>query len=224
MTTPNRQPGFTLLELILAMAMTAMLAMSLYASLRTAFRARDSATAMVEPVRDAQMAMDLVGRDLENALPPKGILAGAFEGTDGGATVGDTLEFFAIRSGVDDNDPTKNDGICKIDLDVEPLPDGTQALVRRTTRNLLSQQQIIPDPEVLCRNVVVFDIQYFAEDVWNTEWDSTQQNDTLPAVVQVTLQVHKPGSDAANDYHMIRTFTLPCHVDADATSTPVGGG
>src|SRR3954471_11122903 len=75
-----RASGFTLLELILAMAITCMLAMTLYATLRTAFRAQASATGAVEALRVAQVAMQMVGKDLSNALPPTGILAGAFYG------------------------------------------------------------------------------------------------------------------------------------------------
>ena len=55
------QSGFTLLELILAMGMISMLAVSLYATLRVAFKARESATSGIAPMRSANVALDLIG-------------------------------------------------------------------------------------------------------------------------------------------------------------------
>ncbi|HWB53492.1 MAG TPA: prepilin-type N-terminal cleavage/methylation domain-containing protein, partial [Tepidisphaeraceae bacterium] len=64
-----RRNGFTLLELILAMFITCLLAVALYESLWTAFKARDSAEAAVEPVRQLQIAMEMIGKTLQCALP-----------------------------------------------------------------------------------------------------------------------------------------------------------
>ena len=74
--------GFTLLEILLAMAMMSVLAGSLYTSLHIAFQARESSQAALSPVRAGQVATDLIRRDLESALPPRGILAGIFYGAD----------------------------------------------------------------------------------------------------------------------------------------------
>ena len=79
----RRCRAFTMLELIIATSMMAVLALTLYASLRVAYRARDTANATVGPARSAELAVGLVRRDLENALPPTGILAGPFIGQVG---------------------------------------------------------------------------------------------------------------------------------------------
>ena len=90
------QSGFTLLELILAMGMISMLAMSLYGTLRIAFKARESAQNGIAPMRSANMALDLLGQDLESALPPTGLLAGAFLAQHLGDANNsqDTIEFY----------------------------------------------------------------------------------------------------------------------------------
>src|SRR5271154_2888190 len=72
--------GFTLLELVIAMAIVAIIAASLYAAMRVGFRAATSAQTAIEPSRTAALTMELVRTDLENALPPTGLLAGTFEG------------------------------------------------------------------------------------------------------------------------------------------------
>ncbi len=67
--------GFTLLELTLALTITAMLALSMYMSMNVCLRARRSATAAVQPVRAGTIAMELICHDFESVLPPTGVLA-----------------------------------------------------------------------------------------------------------------------------------------------------
>src|SRR4051812_16816576 len=174
--------GFTLLELILAMAMISMLAVSLYATLRVAFKARESATSGIAPMRSANVALDLLGQDLESALPPTGVLAGAFLGQHLGDVQSsqDTVEFYCVGS-ADSLDPPDAAGFRKIDVGLEPSTDGgSSMLVRRITNNLLSPQEIQPAEEVLCRNVRSFSARYYDGTQWYDEWDSTQMGDVLP--------------------------------------------
>ncbi len=226
MRQSGQHSGFTLFELIIALTLTAMLAASLSVSLRTAFKASDLAEAKIAPARTAQIALDLIGHDLENALPPPSsltsdiTLAGPFEGTDNGSS--DTIEFYTIGHGVDEQNPTLNDGIWKIDIDVEALPDGTTALVRHVTKNLMAPTQTTPPAEVLCRNVTTLDVQYLSDDTLNPSWDSTAESDALPQAVQINLVVHRDTPSGGEDYTMTRTYQLPCAVDPNATDTTGG--
>src|SRR6516225_4133840 len=74
----HRRRGFTLLELIVAMMMVAILSMSLYASIRVAFKVQSSAEAAVTPAATAAIAMNIIRDDIENALPTNGDLANSF--------------------------------------------------------------------------------------------------------------------------------------------------
>ena len=100
----SRRRGFTLLELLLAMTMTAIVAGSLYAAMRIGFRAEAAAEAAVEPVRTADLSMGLLRPDFESAVAPSGVLRGAFTGKDqtgdGGAPA-DTLEFYTLGDPLD---------------------------------------------------------------------------------------------------------------------------
>src|SRR5438445_8032463 len=216
MSRKPSQLGFTLLELILAMGMISMLAVSLYATLRVAFKARDSATSGIAPMRSANIALDLLGQDIESALPPTGVLAGAFLGQHLGdvQTSQDTVEFYCIGSG-DSLDPPNSCGFRKIDVGLEPAPDGhANLLVRRITNNLLSPQEIQPEEEVLCRNVRSFSIRYYDGTQWYEEWDSTQMGDVLPVAVQVDLQIQTSSDNQAPLYHASRVFAFACHTDS----------
>jgi prepilin-type N-terminal cleavage/methylation domain-containing protein len=99
----GRQSGFTLLEMLVATAMTALLAGSLYASLYIAFRARRTAIATTDTIRFGTQAMAIIESDLKLAMSPNNnsILVGAFLGQSGqqlGTSSGDELTFYAALS------------------------------------------------------------------------------------------------------------------------------
>lgn len=215
------QSGFTLLELILAMGMISMLAVSLYATLRVAFKARDSATSGIAPMRSANVALDLLGQDLESALPPTGLLAGAFLAQHLGDVQNsqDTVEFYAIGTS-DSLDPPASAAFRKIDIGMVPSPDGRgYVLLRRITNNLLSPQEVTPDEEILCRNVRSFALRYYDGQLWYEDWDSTQMGDILPVAVQVDLQIQTGTDSQAPLYHASRVFSFACHTDQATTSS-----
>jgi len=199
--------------------------MSLYASIRVGFHAKASAEAAVEPARVGSIAMNIIREDLQGALPPNGVLAGSFIGTDtkdDRNNDGDDLSFFSTADApqhVDGNGEIKN-----IELTTVALTNSTDhVLIRRVTRNLLSQVQANPDEEIICRHVLAFNLQYYDGTAWYDSWDSTTQNNQLPAAVEVTLDLEPFNqNDAPHRYQ--RIFTLPCSpLSADNPSTTGGG-
>ena len=223
---PTR-PAFTLLELLLALAMTAMLSLSLYMAMSSAMRARDTATASVNRMRAAVLAADLIGKDLESVLPPTGILAGPFIGQNqgGAGAEADDLEFACLGADPGLADQPLGEGIRRVELtvrtDVNP-----PALVRRVTRNLLAQTQPQPEEEILCRNVRSFAVRYYDGATWQDTWDSTTLGDILPFAVEITLEVVNPADrpgQQTSTYKVVRTTPLACAKSAD-TSTTGGTG
>jgi type II secretion system protein J len=222
-----KSAAFTLLEMLVATAMVAVLAGSLYASLSIAFKARRSALAVVEPVRKVEIALAFVGEDLRSAVVPKGTLAGPFVGEDAKDDRGhdsDTLEFYCTS-----NSPEQAEGIGdikKIDLACEPSDDKrTQVLVRYVTTNLLAPKTVEPVREVLCRGVFGFNLRYFNGSEWLDTWDSTVENNTLPCAIEVTLQLddaRQPGAGAGG-YYASKVIMIPCGPPPSATMQVIGG-
>lgn len=96
--------AFTLLELLVALAMSGIIAGSLYSALRIGFRARVSAEATVEPVRTAELATALLRADFESALPASGTFAGPFVAVDetgAGGMPADTVAFYTLGNPAD---------------------------------------------------------------------------------------------------------------------------
>jgi len=119
MNCTHRSHGFTLLELLIGLAMTALLAGVLYSSMFFGFKSRDSATRSLDAVQKAANAFALIAQDFDGALPPKGILVAEFTGSastyggtaQGGATASGSsgsTGMGANSSGLSTKDPTLN--------------------------------------------------------------------------------------------------------------------
>lgn len=212
------------MEVILALVIAAILAASLYAAMRAGFQAKTSAQEAVDPARTAALALGFMADDIENILPPTGILAGPFEGTsaqDDRGREADDVVFFTTADAPDDADA--NGDIKKVELTVI-VPDGStdHVLVRRVTRNLLSTTQPAPDDEILCRGVGGFTVRYYDGAEWTDTWDSTQQADTLPAAVQITLQLDRPAGPNQPPRQLLYTRVIP--IPCSDLMSQVGGG
>lgn len=235
----SQRSGFTLLELILASAIMASLALTLYSAMRVGFRARDRVLAAVGPARSGEIAMNLIRRDLESALPPTGLIAGPFLG-QGGTDVSNSssVMFYAVgrepqpvtsltgaSSATPPQDPTAAGSVVRVELALRSPSTGSGGLpllVRRVTTNLLAATEPEPVEEILCRDVTTFTVRYFDGTQWHDDWDSTQFGDTIPMAVEVTLELLRPNdptramTDVATDpsnvskYTATRTFLLPC--------------
>jgi general secretion pathway protein J len=213
-TVFRQQRGFTLLELIVAMMMVAILSMSLYASLRVAFKAKSSAETAIAPSAAADITMSLLRDDLENALPPNGVLAGNFVGTDSRDDRNldaDDLVFYSTADSPEH--PAANGEIKNVELTVvTPTGSNDHVLIRRVTRNLLAPVQANPDEEVLCRHVMGFNLRYYTGSVWDDSWDSTTEDNTLPVAVEVTLDIQLAADQPPQRY--VRVFPLSCSTAA----------
>ena len=207
--------AFTLIEMLVALALIGILATALYSSLHIGFDARSRAEASIAPVRTATLALELLRRDTASALPPTGILAGAFIGADGtaedSAEDADALELCSAGEDLERG----GQGIRKLEFLLIPSEDGLDStLVRRVTANLLAP--VAPDPyeEVLCRHVVSLNLRYFDGAAWLDAWDSTLQDNALPLAIEASIQIRTPDSTQAEPEtrQLTRVFPLPCGV------------
>lgn len=65
----GRQSGFTLLELVVAMSIFAIMAVMAYGGLDQVLRAKDASEEVMDQVARMQLAWSLIGRDLGQAMP-----------------------------------------------------------------------------------------------------------------------------------------------------------
>jgi hypothetical protein len=195
------------------LTLIAIVAATLASTLRLAYHAARTAEAAIEPSRTASIAMELLSTDIQNGLPGGGQYAESFEGTqaqDDRGHEADDLVFYSTAESPEHS--AANGEIKKVELTVEKLQDGSDyVLVRRVLRNLGSELTPAPDEEILCRGVSSFTLQYFDGSSWNTTWDSTTEDNTVPASVQVTLELNRPATPggAAHILRYTRIITIP---------------
>jgi hypothetical protein len=182
--------------------------------------------AIIAP-RTADIAFGFLRNDLQNALQINAdntsVLVGTFEGVQGNDDRGkdaDDLIFFTTSDSPDH--ASANGDVKKVELCVE-VPSGTSdhALVRRVTRNLLSQVDATPDEEILCRHVGGFNLRYFDGSAWQDSWDSTAKTNAVPTAVEVTLTLEE--TDLTPSITYTRVFAVPCSTTA-TSGLNLGGG
>lgn len=220
--------GFTLMEILAATAMVAVLAGTLYASLHIAFKAKRSAEAAVGTVRKGNLSLELLSTDLKSAVIPSGVLAAEFiAGRTAGAwgEGSDALTFYATAADVEPNngigDIKKIEYFCQ-----DSQESGTRLLVRRVTTNLLAPVAVEGMTEVICRGVRTFNLRFFDGTTWTEEWDSTTQDNRLPVAVEVTVSLSEKSETLAGSDDDIATFrrvvAIPCGRPADANESAGG--
>jgi type II secretion system protein J len=211
--------GFTLLELMLALMIVAFLVPILYNSLRGGFRVKADAETAVEPARTAEAAMDWLRTDFANSVPPSTSarsLQGPFTGTDGKddrGCDGDDVQFFTTAdSPLHD---INNGEVKSIELTIITAPSGQHVLVRYAVRDLISSFAPNPDVEVICNGIDGFNVRYFDGTNWTDTWDSTQEDNVLPAAVEITITLDRPNGPSLNldgkrCFKYVRVIPLAC--------------
>jgi prepilin-type N-terminal cleavage/methylation domain-containing protein len=229
--------GFTMIELIVALAMVAIIAASLSSTLWTAYHATRQAEAAVAPSDQADVALQFLTEDLQNALQmqtnPGSVLVGtatvannfeqtAFLGTqeqDSRGHPADDVVFFTTAESpvhVYANGEIK----CVEYKVIQSLQSKEFVLVRRVTRNLLpvNGQNGATDEEVICTGVSSFSLEYSYDgttfnptSLTPDSWDASQLDNTIPAAVKITLELEETqpnGKMQIASYS--RIILLPC--------------
>lgn len=216
MRNQTTRSGFTLLEMLVALALVGVIAGALYGSLYIAYKAHERAHAAITPIRRAELAATLIRRDIESVLPPTGILAAEFVGedaTDDSGRPADALVVHCCSHVPQEGEPASD--IRKVELTCETLEEDieeTQAIIRRSTTSLLATETPDPIEDVLCRDVLAFNLRYFDGTEWLDAWDSTTQSNDLPLAVEVTIEVGRilPDGSEEVEHSVVRVLRILC--------------
>jgi prepilin-type N-terminal cleavage/methylation domain-containing protein len=257
---PERRGGFTLLELLIAMAMAGIVTLVLFQALKVVSQARNSTERALAPSRAAQVALDMLRQDFQNVPPcskaadgtttsetTAATLASSFTGTQSADDRGheaDVIDFYTLSDGqlvpvsqavgnramggaVTNNSTGYGTNgnwmpaseVKAIEITIE-VPDGMtdHCLVRKVWHNIspLNQNQTInPDEEeVICRGVQSFTVRYFDGTEWQDTWDSTTEDNQIPAALEITLEMDRPVLTASDrntaPMRYVQVIQLPC--------------
>ena len=207
--------GFTLLELLVALALMDVIALALYSSMRTGFRAKDNTKAMLKPYQSIAPAFEFIRRDICSAVKPSGELAGDFIGENSSGRFSlneDSLSFYTCDYQPQEDEISSN--VINIQFALEDDYDTEEVVLKRfVTKNVLSSSDPDVEEEVICRDVLGFDIMYYDGSDWVDEWDTSDEDESdLPWAVKVTITLLDNESrfaDEDNFRHFTRIFLLP---------------
>jgi prepilin-type N-terminal cleavage/methylation domain-containing protein len=228
---PNKtkpQDAFTLMEMLLALAVSAIVLAGIGSVFYSAMRLRERTTAMLDEAAPLHNALGLLKHDLLGAVPPDGVLAGDFK--SGALTLGMGHVFglqLSTTTGVIRDDAPWGD-LQEVVYELrEPSNRKMQGkdLVRTTIRNLISTTQVEEKEEWLMGNVESLEFLCFDGSDWRDSWDTSLTETNLPLAVRVRIQtVAAQNVDRRALQPIEMVIPLVTLARTNATASTTGGG
>lgn len=196
--TPPRLPhaGFTMIELVMALAGCAVILAAIYGVFSRAVHLRDEATARTREARVRTHALSILRNDLLNAY-----VSGETEGfaselkvstqsPNGGFPGYAKLTTTTAPEDPNANPPTGEVQLVEYSVINDPAAEGPKSgmLVRGVTRDLLSDVHQAPAEEPLLRGVESMEVAVSVAGSWETSWQFEEDAAELPVAARVRLQ------------------------------------
>jgi type II secretion system protein J len=206
-------PAFTLLEVLLALAIAAIVLAALNTVFFSAMRMRATTTAMVQTVLPSDRAVSVMKADLAGIVPV-GVMAGPM-GSDiagVGMTQPAALEIYTSTGVLSADAPWGP--IQKIDYSLQDptnrMTSNGRDLVRGVTRNLLAVTPPAPDQQVLIGDVQSLKFSYYDGTNWNESWSAVLSN--TPVAIRVSIDFTPSRSDLSTSPPI--QFVVPIYAQA----------
>jgi len=185
----GRRRGFTLLELLLAVALLAIIAATVYASFRATVSAIDRSTQEGAPAQAARVILSRLADELTSTEWSSTRQETLFLGTTQevkGQTIGQLQ--FSSRSHT--WYPTQPPAVemTTIGYEVDPGPRGLQLWRTEVVNPFLVDGGA--ERVMMTDQLANVQFRYYANGKWETEWDAGQQHQ-LPDVVEIVLTFAK---------------------------------
>jgi len=209
-TPTGRSAGgaFTLVEVLLALAICAIVVVAIQGVFATAVRLRDRTTSAVAEVVPVERAFEMLRHDLKGTVGPGGFYCGDFKcgvptlganmGISGEAAGGSGLDFFSATGVISDEAPWGD--VQEVFYEVRASTDADQPgleLVRNVNRNLLSATLATPDTQTLLHGLASFELDCYDGYQWRSYWDTSSGDTNLPAAVRIRIQLASQEGEAA---------------------------
>jgi general secretion pathway protein J len=198
-----KQRGFTLVELLVAIAVLAMISALIYGAFAGMKRSKEGVQRLNDRYREGRLAMARITRELQSAYlsghvpinPQAAVQQTAFIGRRG--TPADRVDFTAFANRRLDRDSHESDQ-AEIGYFGSPDPDrdGVMDLARRVSSRIDLEADRGGRVEILATDIDLFDLEYLdpLTGQWSETWDTTQaigQQNRLPLQVRVLLVLNK---------------------------------
>lgn len=190
-----RRGGFTLVEVLIAIAIVAMVLSAVHAVFFTAIHLRNTTSAVLERTLPREEALEIIQRDLANLVgSTNGQFLGPLQTDNPTNALPNQIgpDFYTSNGELDGMTPWGN--VQKIDYLLAVPTNGVQGpgrdLIRAVTRNLLP---INPPPQPDEEHTILSGVDnvtflYYDGTQWDPTWDSVEQTN-LPQAIKVQIQM-----------------------------------
>ena len=204
----NNEKAFTLVEMILAIGVAALVLVAVNAVLFTALHLREVTTDVVDAATPVDQAFTFLRRDLQCVVTPTNgtskVLSGSFRLGNGisSAGVSDPVaaEMFTATGALSASAPWADIQRVTYELKNSATVSGQRDLYRSVTRNLLSVNTPDVTDQLMLSGVESVKFSGYDGARWNDIWDTsdtTSLNTNLPLAVRVEIKL--AGSDKNNE-------------------------
>lgn len=195
----NNEKAFTLVEMILAIGVAAIVLVVVNAVLFTALHLREVTTSAVDAATPLDQAMTFLRRDLQCVVTPTNgtskFLSGSFKaGTVNSAGIAEpvAVEMFTADGALSANAPWAD--IQRVTYELKNSTDfpGRRDLYRSVTRNLLATSTPEVEDQLMLGGVESVKFSCYDGSQWQAAWDTsdtTSLNTNLPLAVRVDIQM-----------------------------------
>ena len=244
--------GFTLIEVTLAVGIFALVMVAINTAFFAALRLRQRTCEVLEESLPINQALAVLRRDLANAVPPGGVMAGNFRsdgplgitgGNSGSGSSGGSasskgaastvlggqnagLDFFTTTGTLSDDAPWGDLQEVNYQL-MEPTNRADfygRDLVRNVTRNLLATSTQPAEPRRLLSNVENLEFYYYDGTQWRETWDTFGGDSGLPAAVRVRVHLASPEGRRGPIRQPIEMVVLLTAQGSGTNQTQAAGG
>lgn len=199
--------GFTLMEVLIAVAILAIVLTTVYESFVQTRKVIGKAEASIEELRGVRAAFTRMMQDVSMAFMVKDNDNTFFTGTDdyseGYAT--DSMDFTSYSNRIRNNDSKESDQI-EVGYSLKRGNEGKAVLIKRVKKRIDDNPGYGGDSFELSEDIVGLNLRYLDEDAWVDSWDS-RVNKTIPKAVEITIIV-KDSSGNVRTYKGIADIPL----------------
>jgi len=203
----NSKFGFTLVEMILAIGVAAIVLVAVNAVLFTSLHLRQVTTDVVDAATPVDQTFTFMRRDLQCVVTPTNgttkVISGSFRTgtvTSTGIPEPVAAEMFTATGALSDSAPWADIQRVTYELKNSTTISGQRDLYRSVTRNLLSVNTPDVKDQLMLNGVETVKFSCFDGIRWNETWDTsdpTSVNTNLPLAVRVEIKL--AGSDTMTE-------------------------
>ena len=227
MNRAQSKGAFTLIEVLLAVAIFAVVLAAINTVFYSGLRLRNAMSASLERSLPLEQALHIINRDLAGIVPP-GTIAGPLKsGSSSSLSLMEQQtgpEIYTCTARVDETTPWAE--VQKVTYYLRPPTNFTthagQDLYRAVTRNLLPSSEEQPIEQFLLSDVEEILFLFYTGTEWRDSWDATTDEMPLPKAIKVQLFLASQENQTGRELPV--ELVVPVIVEATTNATQNTGG